>query len=106
MNDDLISRQAMIEAMNEVYCHIEISKKRPVSKIERDIYFDMRKAVRSLPSVQPKGEWIDYSEDGYVECPFCHSATTCDGNKDELHFCFSCGADMGGEGNDSKDREV
>ena len=41
-----------------------------------------------------KGEWIDYTEDGYVECPFCHNATNCDGNKDELHFCFSCGADL------------
>lgn len=41
-----------------------------------------------------RGEWIDYTEDGYVECPFCHNATNCDGNKDELHFCFSCGADM------------
>ena len=41
-----------------------------------------------------RGKWIDYTEDGYVECPFCHSATNCDGNKEELHFCFSCGADM------------
>ncbi len=47
-----------------------------------------------------KGEWIDYTEDGYVECPFCHSATNCDGNKEELHFCFSCGADMRGIEND------
>ena len=23
-----------------------------------------------------KGEWIDCTEDGYVELPFCHSATT------------------------------
>ena len=44
-----------------------------------------------------KGKWIDYTDDGYVECPFCHSATNCDGNKDELHYCFSCGADMRGE---------
>ena len=43
------------------------------------------------------GEWIDCTEDGYVECPFCHSATNCDGNKEELHFCFSCGAEMRGE---------
>lgn len=51
-------------------------------------------------SAQPErktGEWIDYTDEGYVECPFCHSATNCDGNKDELHFCFSCGADMRGE---------
>ena len=46
---------------------------------------------------RPTGEWIDYSDEGYVECPFCHSATNCDGNKDELHFCFSCGAKMGGD---------
>jgi hypothetical protein len=56
--------------------------------------------LNDLPPAQPermKGEWIDYTEDGYVECPFCHSATNCDGNKDELHFCFSCGADLKGE---------
>lgn len=47
-----------------------------------------------------KGKWIDYSDEGYVECPFCHSATNCDGNKDELHYCFSCGADMRGDTNE------
>ena len=41
-----------------------------------------------------KGKWIDYTEDGYVECPYCHSATNCDGNKDELHYCYSCGAEL------------
>lgn len=46
---------------------------------------------------RPHGEWIDYTDDGYVECPFCHNATNCDNNKEELHFCFSCGADMRGE---------
>ena len=40
------------------------------------------------------GEWKDYTEDGYVECPYCHSATNCDGNADELHYCFSCGANL------------
>lgn len=42
-----------------------------------------------------KGEWIDYSEDyGYAECPFCHKATTCEDNIDELHFCWNCGAKL------------
>lgn len=53
--------------------------------------------IKGLPPAQPerkKGEWIDYSEDGFVECPFCHSATNCDGNRDELHYCFSCGAEL------------
>ena len=61
--------------------------------------FALTVELRGEP-IQPerkKGEWIDYTKDGYVECPFCHSATNCDGNKDELHFCFSCGADMRGE---------
>lgn len=61
---------------------------------------DALEGLWKLPSAQPerkREKWIDYTEDGYVECPFCHSATNCDGNKDELHFCFSCGADMRGE---------
>ena len=57
--------------------------------------FRMKQWFEHISSVQPrKGKWIDYSDEGFVECPFCHSATNCDGNKDELHYCFSCGADM------------
>lgn len=44
---------------------------------------------------RPQGEWIDQSEDfGYVECPFCGNLTTCHDNKDELHYCWHCGAEM------------
>ena len=44
---------------------------------------------------RPQGEWIDHSEDdGYVECPFCGCATNCEGNIDELHYCWNCGAKM------------
>lgn len=49
-----------------------------------------------IPQPQRTGRWIDHVEDGYVECPFCHSATNCDDNISELHFCFSCGARMEG----------
>ena len=49
---------------------------------------------------RPKGKWIDYSDEGYIECPFCHSATNCEGNIEELHYCFSCGAEMRGESNE------
>lgn len=53
------------------------------------------KKLCDLPSVQPrKGKWVDYSDEGFVECPFCHSATNCYGNKDKLHYCFSCGAEL------------
>ena len=40
------------------------------------------------------GYWIDYSDEGYVECPFCDHATNCEDNIDELHYCFYCGAKM------------
>ena len=56
-----------------------------------------RDRLMSLPSVtpiRPKGHWIDHSDDGYVECPKCGSATNCDGNIADLHFCFSCGAEL------------
>lgn len=50
-----------------------------------------------LPSVtQKSGKWIDYSDEGYVECPFCGHATNCEDNIDELHYCFYCGAYMRG----------
>ena len=53
--------------------------------------------IRELPPAVPKtGKWIDHRDEGYVECPFCRSATNCDGNIDELHYCFSCGAKMEG----------
>lgn len=54
-------------------------------------------AVNKLPPVRPQeqtGKWIDYSDEGYVECPFCGHATNCEDNIDELHFCFWCGAKM------------
>lgn len=41
------------------------------------------------------GEWIDHSEDeGYLECPICGCLTNCDGNKEELHYCWNCGAKL------------
>lgn len=43
------------------------------------------------------GKWINYLEDGFVECPFCKSATNCDGDIAELHYCFNCGAKLEGD---------
>lgn len=40
-----------------------------------------------------QGEWIDHSEDyGYAECPICKHLTNCEGDVDELHYCWYCGA--------------
>lgn len=53
---------------------------------------------------RPQGEWVDYSNEGYVECPFCHEATNCEDNIKELHFCWNCGADMRTKEKDNDER--
>ena len=110
----LIDRQQAIEALRKALYEYEDKTEKQFQESEdldiqdwiqhRIFVQNMNDAdvqtIINLPPAQPerqKDEWIDYTEDGYVECPFCHSATNCDGNKDELHFCFSCGADMRGE---------
>jgi len=57
-------------------------------------------AIEELSKERKTGKWISYIEDGYLECPFCGAATNCDGDESELHFCFSCGAQMEGVEND------
>ena len=61
--------------------------------LTEEVLRNILELLREEPE-RKKGKWIDYAEDGYVECPFCHSATNCDGNKDELHYCYSCGAKL------------
>ena len=62
----------------------------------------LKEALDRVPAAnvveRKTGKWIDYTEDGFVECPFCQSATNCDGEISELHYCFNCGAEL--ENND------
>lgn len=97
MNNDLISRSALKNEIDTWGCN------------DYDKY-DFLEAIDNAPTVypicedkvckyraneRPQGEWIDYSEEGFVECPFCHKATTCEDNIDELHYCWNCGAKLG-----------
>ena len=83
---DLISRQETVAALMETF------KRNTTTAIRAKL------TVEALPSApQRTGRWIDHAEEGYVECPFCHSATNCDDNISDLHFCFSCGARMEGK---------
>lgn len=104
--EDCISRQAVLDAMSHNWKHIcFVSRRKQPTKGEKAVYLDMREMVRQMPSVTPQqktGKWIDCSDEGYVECPFCGHATTCEDNIDELHYCFYCGARMEAE---SEDRE-
>ena len=106
-------------------CEDAVSREAAIEVIYGNEYKkDMRHALEQLPSVQPiiihrdrtvqdfvdkcrecgrirKGHWIDYSDEGYVECPYCEHATTCEDNIDELHYCFWCGAEMVKESSDA-----
>ena len=61
-------------------------------------YREWLEQIQAADVVERKtGKWINYLEDGFVECPFCHSATNCDGDIAELHYCFNCGAKLEGD---------
>ena len=55
------------------------------------------KELKQLRKQEKTGHWIDHSDEGFVECSECGSDTNCDGNIADLHFCFSCGAEMESE---------
>ena len=90
MLNDLISRQAAIDAINrldipEDMCVFEI-----LSHIELEL--------ETLPSAQPerkKGKWI-YDGDCYI-CDQCKSAFGWWADSQTSNYCPNCGADMRGE---------
>ena len=72
-----------------------IAENNYIDRMTLDCYDRLIQGIGKLPTVKErqKGKWIDNGEN-YVECPFCHALTNCDDNKDELRFCFNCGAEM------------
>lgn len=47
---DTISRQAAIDALEQIYCHIEMIKRKPITKGEQAMFLDMRGAIKGLSS--------------------------------------------------------
>ena len=94
--DDLISRQAAIDALEREQSLIE----RPITET-RWFDFGLRKAqdvLSELPSAQPerkKGKWIVKIRDNraYFICSECNDEVDICG----YGFCPNCGADMRGE---------
>lgn len=113
MDNDLISRSALKEAINDNGCRhshyfdiFDVIDNAPAVVIDEEIerqreelYQSSKKlfdTARMLGIERSQGEWIDHSEDyGYAECPYCHELTNCDGNIDELHYCWHCGSKLG-----------
>ena len=78
--------------------HKELVKRlRAESALPYSAIKDMRATADAIEELTDRnvGTWINYLKDGFVECPFCHSATNYDG---DMHYCFNCGAKL--EGND------
>ena len=120
MNNDLISREALKKAIEKAFeeanlseyeacvCVCEIYDKQidnaPTVELNESVIQEVlnkrcmtavtNEYLIALHGKRPQGEWIDHSEDGYVECPFCEHLTTCEDNIDELHYCWNCGAKM------------
>ena len=60
--NDLISRQAAIDAMNTRLEDIKLTWRGKVKKGEIAMYLDMRGVIETLPSAQPEQRWIPCSE--------------------------------------------
>ena len=87
---DLIRRE---DAIKQIEYH---QNHKVINRIKTKYALEMVKSsIEMLPTAEPKaGRWFDHSDEGYVQCPFCGSLTTCEDNIDELHYCFNCGAKM------------
>ena len=90
--NDLISRQAAIDAIGEKSDEIFKTKQKGATYPHDDFFQGMAYAenvVKQLPPAQPKrGKWIHISEEMW-KCDQCGEISCCSPN-----FCPDCGADM------------
>ena len=88
MNDDLISRQAAIDA---VIKHMQL-----YSYEERGV----REAINALPAAERRGKWIRYENSTFEKrwkCSECKRFTFHNGAMlSKYKFCPNCGAEMRG----------
>ena len=100
--DDLISRQAAIDAMTECYWSI-MGDEPPKLDEKTALYVDLKQAVKRLPTAEKRGKWmrIQYGEDDFdydYKCSNCSYAVW-----DDSDYCPNCGARMdGGDENDDR----
>ena len=91
--DDLISRQAAIDAISSMFAP---------TPTQKDMVEDCLEIIENLPSAQPerKGRWIR-NDNGTYSCSVCQSWIP-----EQQHYyaryCLYCGADMRGEANDAE----
>ena len=113
MNNDLISRSALKEAIRDnpyllehldddnFECILGIIDNAPtVEAVPLEFHEKcMDKTVREMLEARPKGEWVHTDNRwglGEWECNKCHGYSNARDN-----FCSNCGADMRGENNEA-----
>ena len=93
MSDDLISRQAAIEAMRELPHEYNTKEQRA----RTGGIAACQTTIRELPSVHPKtGQWLKYPDCGCFKCSECGMPSL-----NRFKYCCGCGAKMEEPENDN-----
>lgn len=99
MNDDLISRQAAIDALNGEFT---ITGRENAETI-RNYINGVNKRLRELPSAERRGRWLPLEGDGYAdgaivydvwECSNCGNEERGEDVPETNRYCRLCGARM------------
>lgn len=115
MNDDTISRKAMIDAVHAAtygfICGAEDGDEMTdADELVLSINKAVCTAIKALPSVQPqrmRGKWIWKGEEGdsRFSCSVCkcrENVPTCNGIPDIWDYCPNCGCQMNGDEEDEQ----
>lgn len=99
--NDLISRQAAIDAIERAKQNIHHNIERAIGDAVCEVLDAVENGIKQLPPIQPKrGHWIEADVCGDTtswECSCCHNWTglpTGWNVKTKLWFCPKCTADM------------
>jgi len=94
MNDDSISRQAAIKALNNYEIDAPDYMSEWAQKLLEAFKGDIIGLISELPSAEPKrGRWIEASTDGAVFCSECGTEWLSESAK-YYKYCPICGAKM------------
>lgn len=90
MNDDMISRQAAIDAVEEYFGDLPIV-----------VHYDMLQLIKKLPSAERRGRWEDGKRMGFDgtfhwfrQCSECLHEREDDSEDKDTTYCPYCGAKM------------